>query len=500
MKVHLMHETIDFDMSAPLPLNGGDLVDDLELNTLIRAMAGEDEFLQAVARNALLTSVKSDIKTIMHRQAVLRDALENTDAIRQLYQLAIDALELKKKGYWGMGRNHPTSILRSSMEVIEVLIPKLKELRETAHSVAPQFSSPGCKKLFATLSEELGDDYIEQVQDHLKTLKFRYGIVISAHLGQGNRGNDYVLRTPSSDGYNWLTRIFTKKPPSYTYTLPPRDENGARALSELADRGINLVANALAQSAEHIASFFTLLRTELAFYICCINLHESLCKLGESVSFPQLVQSDQRLQHFDGLYDVCLALKMRKKVVSNTIDMQDNHLVIVTGANQGGKSSFLRSIGVAQLMMQSGMFVCAKAFSANLSEGVYTHYKREEDATMESGKFDEELKRISSIIDQISPDALVLFNESFSSTNEREGSQVAQMITDALLERGVKVIFVTHQYAFAHGCYARPVEHALYLIAERLSDGTRTFKLKIGKPQQTSYGADLYREIFETVS
>lgn len=57
---------------------------------------------------------------------------------------------------------------------------------------------------------------------------------------------------------------------------------------------------------------------------------------------------------------------------------------------------------------------------------------------MESGKLDEALKRMSSIVDQISPDALVLFNESFSSTNEREGSQVAQMTTDALLEREMK--------------------------------------------------------------
>lgn len=496
MKVHLMYEARDFDITAPQPLNARDLTADLELDTLIQAMAGEDEFLQTVARSALLSSVRSDIDTIAHRQAILRDSLENTDVVRQLYQLSIDALELKKKGYWGVGLHYPLAILHGSMEVIGVLVPKLKELRQIANEVAPQFSAPGWKTLFATLDEELSDDYIEEVQAHLKTLKFRHGIFVSAHLGQGNRGNDYTLRTPLDDGHNWFTRIIAKKPDSYSYTLPARDENGARALSELADRGINLVANALAQSAEHIASFFTLLRAELAFYVCCINLQESLGKLDEPIAFPGVVKSSQRQQCFDGLYDVCLALKMGKKIVANTIDAQDSHLVIITGANQGGKSSFLRSIGVAQLMMQSGMFVGAQSFSANLSEGLFTHYKREEDISMESGKFDEELKRMNAIIDQLSPDALVLFNESFSSTNEREGSEVAQMITDALLENGMKVFFVTHQYAFAHALYSRPVEHALYLRAERLPDGTRTFKLKIGEPLQTSYGADLYREVF----
>ncbi len=64
----------------------------------------------------------------------------------------------------------------------------------------------------------------------------------------------------------------------------------------------------------------------------------------------------------------------------------------VTGANQGGKSTFLRSIGLSQLMMQCGMFVPAKYLCSNICESIFTHYKREEDTTMSSGKLDEELK------------------------------------------------------------------------------------------------------------
>jgi len=496
MKVFLMCENRDFDLGAALPLNGRDLVDDLELNTLIGAMAGDDEFLQTVARAALLTAIKSDTQTIAHRQAVCKDALANAETVRQLYQLSIDALDIRKKNYWGTGLHYPMGTLHGSMDVIAALIPKLIELRDIARSVSTRFSSPGWRRLFETLEKELDEGYIEQIRSHLKELKFRHGILVSAHLGQGNRGNDYTLRTPNIDRRNWLVRVISKRPEIYKYTLAPRDETGARCLSELADRGVNPVANAVAQSAEHIASFFTLLRAELAFYICCINLHEHLSRLGEPICFPDFVASDQRYQQFTDLYDVCLALKLGRKVVSNSIEIGDSRLVIITGANQGGKSSFLRSLGVAQLMMQSGMFVCASAFCANLSEGIYTHYKREEDTTMESGKFDEELKRMSSIVDHISPNALILFNESFASTNEREGSDVAQMITHALLDKNIKVCFVTHQYTFAHGLFAEPIGQALYLRAERMPDGTRTFKLTSGEPQETSYGADLYEEIF----
>ena len=67
----------------------------------------------------------------------------------------------------------------------------------------------------------------------------------------------------------------TPRPPAYTFHLAPRDEAGAKALGELRDQGLNLVANALAQSNDHILSFFAMLRTELAFYVGCLNLQRA---------------------------------------------------------------------------------------------------------------------------------------------------------------------------------------------------------------------------------
>ena len=191
-------------------------------------------------------------------------------------------------------------------------------------------------------------------------------------------------------------------------------------------------------------------------------------------------------------------MTMKQKVVGNKINADYQDLVIITGANQGGKSTFLRSIGLAQLMMQCGMFVPAESFSANVCCGLFTHYKREEDASMESGKFDEELSRMSAIIGAISSDALILFNESFAATNEREGSEIARQIVSALLEQRIKVFFVTHLYEFAHSFYDKKMENAIFLRAERQQDGSRTFKLSQGEPLPTSYGQDLYQKVFES--
>jgi DNA mismatch repair ATPase MutS len=169
---------------------------------------------------------------------------------------------------------------------------------------------------------------------------------------------------------------------------------------------------------------------------------------------------------------------------------------MITGANQGGKSTFLRSVGLAQLMMQSGMFVLAESYRANVCDGVFTHYSREEDATMESGKLDEELSRMSDIADRITPHCLLLCNESFAATNEREGSEIARQVVRAMIEAGIKVIFVTHLFDLAHGFYLQEMDTALFLRAEREPDGTRTFRLLEGEPLPTSYGEDSFRRIF----
>jgi DNA mismatch repair ATPase MutS len=104
---------------------------------------------------------------------------------------------------------------------------------------------------------------------------------------------------------------------------------------------------------------------------------------------------------------------------------------------------------------------------------------------------------MSEIVDNMTPNSMVLFNESFAATNEREGSEIATQITSALLEKRIKIFFVTHLYEFAHGLFDRKMKGAVFLRAERQMDGSRTFKLVEGEPLQTSYGQDLYNGIFE---
>jgi hypothetical protein len=414
-----------------------------------------------------------------------------------MYALSIEAIEgeRKKMGWWS--KDYPSGVLSHAVEVLQFFVVMLKRLRRVADEHADKFGSPGLSRLFAMLRAELDDGYFAELDDHLHELQFRDGVLLSVQLGPGNKGVDYVLRRPTEDDRGWLNRIFSAGPPSYTLHIAPRDEAGARDLSDLRDRGVTLVANALARATEHILSFFNMLRTELAFYVACLNLQDRLTAIGEPTCFPRPEPLGKRTFACRELYDVCLALNTGSMVVGNDIEANGRDLIVVTGANQGGKSTFLRSAGLAQLMMQAGMFAAANSLSCDVVDGIFTHYKREEDTSMTSGKLDEELSRMSAIVDHLHRSALVLFNESFAATNEREGSEIARQIITALNSKGVKVVFVTHLFELASSLHRQGNREYFFLRAERDASGRRSFKLQEGEPLRTSFGEDLYRRIFQ---
>jgi MutS domain V len=486
----------DTDWRRLLPAHEQALVQDLELDALFQAMANGDDFLYEVTRKALLAGFQNSADTILHRQGALRDCLENPTEVRSLYALTVDAIETSRRHAWGLSTHYPGSMLYTALDLLESLSGMLRQLRDRTASLAPKFDSKAFTDLFRMLADELNEEYLGTIDAYLRDLKFQKGVLLSAKLGEWNEATDYILRLAHGKDPNWFQRLLGKKIPGFTYDLDPRDEAGAQILGDIRQRAISRVALALAQSADHVLNFFKKLRTELAFYVASLNLYAQLTAREEPICFPKLAPVGSRVQVLQGLFDVSLSLHMPSRVVGNSATLTGSNLVVITGANQGGKSSFLRSIGIAQVMMQAGMFVGAESYEGELARALFTHYKREEDRTMTSGKFDEELARMSAIADHVRPGAMILFNESFAATNEREGSEIARQVVGALLEKHIKIFFVTHLYDFAHAFVEK--KDALFLRPERLEDGTRTFRLIVAEPLETSYGEDLYRQIFET--
>jgi hypothetical protein len=499
MKAYLMYRDRDFDLQGSRPPHEAALTQDLELNLLFEAMAAGDPFLLAVARKAVLTGLVEP-EAIRYRQRVLADCLARAAVVREMYAVAVEALQ-RERGIWGVLQpRDPEGVLYRSVEALQRFMDLLKRLRRIADAHGAQFQSEGFTRLFTMFAKELDDEYLGIVEEHLRRLAFRDGVLMSAELDRGNKGTQYVLHARDTK-HGWAERLtsWVSAPLSgYVYQIADRDEAGFRALGELRGRGIALVARALAQSTDHILDFFGMLRLELGFYAGCLNLRDRLARKSEPICFPVPVAAGKAMLSAQGLYDPCLSVSVEQRAVGNDLSADGKLLVMMTGPNQGGKSTLLRSIGLAQLMMQCGMFVPAQSFRADVRDGVFTHFKREEDAGMKSGKLDEELSRMSSIVDNLSPNSIVLLNESFASTNEREGSEIARQLVRALVERGIKVFYVTHLFDLAQGFHRAKMGSALFLRAERLADGRRTFRLVEGEPLPTSHAEDLYRRIFGT--
>lgn len=242
---------------------------------------------------------------------------------------------------------------------------------------------------------------------------------------------------------------------------------------------------------ENLIAFFYDFSKEIAFYKGINNMQNRMSELYLPLCYGKVCE-DNKEKNIVNLYELSLALYTQKHPVPNSLKNKDKVLTVITGANQGGKSTFLRSFGIAQVMMQCGMPVPAKEFSSGLYSRIHTHFTRKEDAMLSRGRLEEELKRMSGIVSQLAGNSLVLLNESFASTTEKEGSQIAYNIIMPLYQKGIQVMMVTHLHEFAKTLYEKKLDETEFLVAERRENGERTYHMLQGKPHYSSYGTDLY--------
>lgn len=279
MRVRLVHPVQDHDLSPRLPWRLQDLVDDdLELRRVYQAMAGGDEFVLETAKKIVPLAV-TDPDIIVYRQQVLADCLANHAVVQQMYDVAVDGVQVRPNVFLGglMSRD-PQAIQRRSVRILELLAGNLRQLRALCDQHGDRFSSPGFRQLLDMIGSQICNDYLEQLDADLRELHLPRGVMLSAALGPGNKGAGYLLHHPPRR--NWWDKLTGNHSGSLGFVVDDRDEAGAKALAELAGRSINDIANTVTRSADHVEGFFGRLRTELGFYLACSNLYEHLTTVG----------------------------------------------------------------------------------------------------------------------------------------------------------------------------------------------------------------------------
>lgn len=551
MKVHLLFPDQNASLAGTLPLGSEELIVDLDLAPVLAVMVPARQ-LDKICPSVFLNPLTS-VEAIRWRQQVLADVLADPSGMQQLFELSGRALESQRGSWLWSGRTADSALARA-IHGLAALLPFLGDLAGLAARELAMVRSPGLRELYRRLVDDLDAAYLQQVRTMLGHLAFPAGVTTRTRIAADGMLGDFEVLEPAGRRRPWWAVLGFTPPGRLHFTLAERDEAGARALGELRNDVLHEIAAVATQANQHVAGFFRQLQWEAGFYVGCRQLHDRLRTAGvgicwpdpvplasplpatpqavinppssvplsqlagvqdsplpsppqavtnlpSSEAVPQLAREQEAAEWAGaelaatGLVPLNLAVRSGRAPVGNDLSGPVS-LMVITGANQGGKTTFLRSVGTAQLMMQAGMYVPASSFRASLAGAVHTHFRRAEDDDLESGKLDEELTRMSEIVDRVRPGDLVLMNESFAATDEVEGSWIASDIIDALLAHRVRVLLVTHFHALAQHYQQRP--GTAFLRAERLPDGRRSHRLVPGAPNPTSHGMDLFDQLFGT--
>jgi hypothetical protein len=146
-------------------------------------------------------------------------------------------------------------------------------------------------------------------------------------------------------------------------------------------------------------------------------------------------------------FDLALATRMgrrRGSLVTNDIELREGErLIVVTGANQGGKTTFSRTFGQLHWLAELGLPVPGESASLFAFDTIYTHYERQEDVMSLRGKLEDELVRVHDILERATSDSIVILNEIFSSTTLDDAVLLGTAVLRQLIERDVLAVCVT---------------------------------------------------------
>ncbi|MDZ6000556.1 DNA mismatch repair protein MutS, partial [Klebsiella pneumoniae] len=185
MKAYLMYKRDDFIVDESFPAHFTLLAKDLELDVLFQALSGGDDFLYSVVRKACSQPL-TEVQDIKYRQAILRDCLYNPEIFREFYKIVVDCLLMEKeKLHYGIFGRYPSAILHQSISFTRFLLDNLRKVRGIAEKNLLHVASSGMERLFVMIMQELNDEYLEVIEEHLRQMTFKKGVLLSARLGAG---------------------------------------------------------------------------------------------------------------------------------------------------------------------------------------------------------------------------------------------------------------------------------------------------------------------------
>jgi len=216
---------------------------------------------------------------------------------------------------------------------------------------------------------------------------------------------------------------------------------------------------------------------EAQFYLAWLEYLKPLEKAGLRVCYPE-VSAGARSSRCFATFDLALAHRLladRQTVVVNDFEWRvPERIMVVSGANQGGKSTFARLIGQTHYLAGLGCRVAGREAALPLVDHVLTHFEREERVETLSGKLEESLERMRRLLGRATSSSLLIMNESFDSTTVKDALFLSREILRRVTERDMLCVCVTFLDELA-SLSERTVSYVATVNAE--DPATRTYRV-----------------------
>ena len=498
--------------------DSGETAPDIDLFTLQELGLLEAFTLKTQDLSSFFTT---DIEVMNYRIATFDDMMrceELTEMLNRLVPVLNDIMELRRLE---SDNGDPNDYL-SSITEIELYVSSVEILHAALTKVKDTVKSPAFCALTALVTELAESDYYKELNQKLSELTQRVreiksvtiGVNLDAQLRPTEAGVlsinaesfksgdviDKILRLNfKSDAYTCIANLvpFGKK----------QSENQKMALSLAFNSAINDVYKSSLRSWKKIVQTYVLENTEFLlnlmpefeFLVRGTQMLKKLQEKGCPLCIPEIHPMNERAFSAVGLYNPCVALKIEDEIVPNDVVFDEKAAIyVLTGPNRGGKSVITCAIGLAQVMLQLGMYLPAESITLSPVDGIYTHFPTGADDTIDKGRLGEECARLGEIFDCITANSLVLLDESLSSTGSYEASYIAAEVLSGLAHIGCRCLFSTHLHELAaeidelnRKSIASGGVAIDTLVAGVEGEGKRSFLITRAKPDGKSYARDI---------
>lgn len=226
---------------------------------------------------------------------------------------------------------------------------------------------------------------------------------------------------------------------------------------------------------------------ELKFILGVLKFTETAAARGIPYSFPSV--SDKKEIDFKNVYDVTLLKKEGTEIVPNDVSFNEKEpFFYLTGANGGGKTTYLRALGISVLFFLAGAPVFCDGGQATLLSSVFTHFPRDE-RFEGSGRFVDEVNRVNEILEKKDERSLILLNETYSTTGEEKAVAYTEELAKTLHSSGAFGVYITHQHSVSE-------EEIPFLsvVVDESDSNRRTYKIEKRRTESLSFAKDILKK------